>query len=114
MKRNLAFIRWAAFAGLFSTLNPLPRRSRTNAGQPLFARLLLPGLLATLDPQLSTVLAQGTAFNVQGRLDANGATPTGLYDFLFGLYQSSSGGVPISATITNFAVGVTNGIFSTA
>src|SRR5688500_18609160 len=37
-------------------------------------------LLATLNPQLSTCFAQGTAFTYQGRLNDNGSLAIGIYD----------------------------------
>ena len=55
--------------------------------------------------------AQGTAFTYQGRLD-NGTNPAnGSYDLTFALYNASSGGSQTGSTITNLAVGVTNGLF---
>ena len=48
------------------------------------AALLL--LLSTLNPQLSTVHAQGTAFTYQGRLN-DGVNPAGgIYDLRFTIY----------------------------
>jgi len=69
--------------------------------------------LATLNSQLSTACAQGTAFTYQGRLNASGSPATGLYDFQFSLSNAPSGGSQIGATVTNLAVGVTNGLFTT-
>jgi hypothetical protein len=48
--------------------------------------------LATLNSQLSTAFAQGTAFTYQGQLN-NGSSPaTGLYDFQFSLSNAASSG----------------------
>lgn len=48
-------------------------------------RHLLPGLglLSTLNLQLSTAQAQGTAFTYQGRLDDAGSPANGVYDLRF-------------------------------
>ena len=68
---------------------------------------------STLNSQLSTLHAQGTAFMYQGRLNNGGSPATGLYDFQFALSNAPSGGSQIGATITNLGVGVTNGLFTT-
>ncbi len=81
-------------------------------------KLMLPALLAflsTLNLQLSTARAQGTAFTYQGRLQNNGAPATGIYDLRFTIYDSTN--VPgnlIAGPVTNSAVSVTNGLFTTA
>ena len=77
--------------------------------------LFLPLLaLCTLPPALSTAEAQGTAFTYQGRLNTNAAPANGLFDFEFSLYTNAAGsGSKIGSTVTNTAVGVTNGLFIT-
>ncbi|PWU19962.1 MAG: hypothetical protein C5B50_05115 [Verrucomicrobia bacterium] len=70
-------------------------------------------LKMTALPQLSTCLAQGTAFTYQGRLSVGGSTTNGLYDFTFTLFGTNSGGSAIAGPVTNSAVGVTNGLFTT-
>ena len=57
--------------------------------------------------------AQGTAFTYQGRLNAAGAPANGDYDLRFGLFPTNSGGAEVANLITNTAVPVTNGIFTT-
>ena len=57
--------------------------------------------------------AQGTAFTYQGQLYDTGATANGSYDMQFTLYNAPGGGYAISGTVTNLAVGVTNGLFTT-
>ena len=75
----------------------------------LFATL---ALLAALNSQLSTAFAQGTAFTYQGRLN-NGTNPAnGHYDFIFTVWNASSGGSEIGGTSTSLGVGVTNGLFT--
>src|SRR5262245_57895282 len=76
-----------------------------------FSRLLL--VLLTLRPWLPTVFAQGTAFTYQGQLAVGGSTTNGVYDFTFTLFGLSSGGGAIAGPVTNAAVGVTNGLFTT-
>jgi len=85
--------------------------------QPRFAgNLLAPAFLALLlilIPQFSTVLAQGTTFAYQGRLNDNGAPATGIYDLQFAVYDSTnSPGTVIAGPLTNSAVAVTNGLFA--
>jgi hypothetical protein len=70
--------------------------------------------LPTLNSQLSTAHAQGTAFTYQGRLNTNGVPAAGLFDFEFSLYNAASGGGQVGSTITQTAVGVTNGLFTTS
>jgi hypothetical protein len=72
------------------------------------------GLLSTLNPQLSTCLAQPTAFTYQGRLDENGGRANGIYDFRFTLYNGSDFTNATSALSVSDAddVAVSNGLFS--
>jgi trimeric autotransporter adhesin len=70
-------------------------------------------LLALLTgSQLSTAQAQGTAFTYQGRLNSGGSPANGLYDFQFALSDAPSGGSQVGSTLTDLAVGVTNGLFA--
>ena len=69
-------------------------------------------LLATLNPQLSTVLAQGTAFTYQGRLNDGAGPATGSYDLTFALYDAVSGPNQVGSTLTNAATPVSNGLFT--
>ena len=59
----------------------------------------------------STDYAQGTAFTYQGQLKNNGSPANGSYDFSFALINS--GGLLIAGPVTNSAVSVTNGLFTT-
>ena len=70
-------------------------------------------LLSTLNFQLSTALAQGTAFTYQGVLK-DGANPaSGNYDLLFTLYDSTNHpGTIIAGPLTNAATAVSNGLFT--
>src|SRR5512138_2984281 len=53
----------------------------------------------------------GTAFTYQGRLNDNGSPVNGLYDFRCQLYDAVEFGALVSATVTNAAVPVSNGLF---
>ena len=59
-----------------------------------------------------TLHAQTTAFTYQGRLTENGLAALGLYDLQFTLYDADTGGSVIAGPITNAAVAVTNGLFT--
>ena len=56
---------------------------------------------------------QGTAFTYQGRLNDGGTPANGSYDLTFSLFDSDSAGNQVGNTITNTAVGVSNGLFVT-
>ena len=57
--------------------------------------------------------AQGTAFTYQGRLNDTGGGATGSYDISFAAYDAPSDGDLISPIVTNSAVTVSNGLFTT-
>ncbi len=81
----------------------------------LFARLALAAVLGSLLVSIQPVLAQGTTFTYQGRLNTNAVPANGFYEFEFSLYTNAAGtGSKIGSTITNTDVGVTNGLFTTA
>ena len=79
----------------------------------LFVALTLLALL-TLDSQLSTCFAQGTAFTYQGQLQNNGSPASGSYDLTFSLFAINAGGVAVAGPVTNSAIAVTNGLFTAA
>ena len=66
----------------------------------------------TLNLQLTTVLAQGTAFTYQGRLNNSGSPAAGTYNLTFTLFNTNATGLPIAGPVTNGAVFVTNGLFT--
>ena len=68
--------------------------------------------LSTVNPQLSTAFAQGTAFTYQGQLNNSGSPAAGTYNLTFTLFNISSSGVAVAAPVTNNAVFVTNGLFT--
>jgi hypothetical protein len=69
-------------------------------------------LLSTIDLQLSTH-AQGTAFTYQGRLNDGGALANGSYDMTFALFNGPVIGGLVGGPITNTAIAVSNGLFTT-
>src|ERR1700677_1209922 len=62
---------------------------------------------------LSSAHAQGTAFTYQGQLNSGASPANGFYDFEFSLSNAPSGGSQIGTTLTQSAIGVTNGLFTT-
>jgi len=62
---------------------------------------------------MPTASAQGTAFTYQGRLNSAGAAANGSYDLAFTLYATNTAGVSIAGPVTNLAVAVSNGLFTT-
>ena len=58
--------------------------------------------------------AQGTAFTYQGRLNDNGAPANGKYDLTFSVYDAGSAGNLVSGPVTNTAVTVSDGLFTTS
>src|SRR5580658_5877115 len=78
---------------------------------PIMALALL--ALSTLNLQLSTAFAQGTAFTYQGQLQNNGTPASGTYAMTFALFNTNATGVAIAGPVTNNAVSVTNGLFTT-
>ena len=69
--------------------------------------------LLTINPQLSTAFAQGTAFTYQGRLNAAGSPASGNYDLSFTLFNTNVTGTVIAGPVTNSATAVSNGLFTT-
>ena len=70
-------------------------------------------LLVTFNSSFTAASAQGTAFTYQGRLNNGGAPASGSYDLAFRLYTTDIAGTPIAGPVTNTAVAVTNGLFTT-
>ena len=74
------------------------------------ALALLSTFTAFYAAQLSTVLAQGTAFTYQGRLNSGGSPANGTYDLQFTIYDSTNQpGTVIAGPLTNSATAVSNG-----
>ena len=70
-------------------------------------------LLATLNFQLSTCSAQGTAFTYQGRLNFNASPAAGNYDFRFRVAADANGNTFVGSAVITNGVPVTNGLFLT-
>jgi hypothetical protein len=68
--------------------------------------------LSTLNPQLSTALAQGAAFTYQGRLNDGAGAANGIYDLRFTIYDSAGGPGVVAGPMTNSPVTVSNGLFT--
>src|SRR5438477_4988511 len=68
--------------------------------------------LSTLNPQLSSAFAQGTAFTYEGRLSDNGAPANGSYDLEFTIYDALTGGSVVGGPIFNAPTAVSNGLFT--
>jgi hypothetical protein len=69
--------------------------------------------LSTLNSQFSALFAQGSAFTYQGELTTSNGPANGTYNFTFTLFNMSTGGVGNAGPVTNNAVNVTNGLFTT-
>jgi len=69
--------------------------------------------LGAFNYYLSTAFAQGTTFTYQGQLQSNGSLAKGAYDLQFSLFDAPISGNQVGITVTNLAVGVTNGLFTT-
>lgn len=55
----------------------------------------------------------GTAFTYQGKLADGGQAANGIYDLRFTIYGVAGGGTALAGPITNSAVAVVNGLFTT-
>jgi hypothetical protein len=86
---------------------PAPSTFTSHLTQTL---LSLIALLAFLH-STGTAAPLGTAFTYQGRLASGGAPATGSYDLKFSLFDALAGGSQVGASLTNAAVGVTDGYF---
>lgn len=74
-------------------------------------RLIILILVVLILPFASS--GQSTAFTYQGRLNDGGAPANGTYNFKFTLFVTNSGGTAIAGPVTNNAVAVSNGLFTT-
>src|SRR6185295_18974855 len=78
------------------------------------ARIITFALLyrSTLNLQLSTLFAQGTAFTYSGFLTEQGAPAHGAYDFQFTLYDQAAGGSIIRSPFAVDDLAISNGLFT--
>src|SRR5215510_9052663 len=70
--------------------NPIMKTKRALIRNTAFLLSWL--LLSTFNFQLSTLLAQGTAFTYQGRLNDGAGPASGIYDLRFAIYDLLTGG----------------------
>src|SRR6516225_512929 len=77
------------------------------------ASILFVAVLYSLLAFSNSASAQGTGFTYQGRLNDGGSPANGSYDIAFSLYATNAEGVAFAGPVTNAAVGVTNGLFTT-
>lgn len=70
-------------------------------------------LVLSLCASLQQCGAQGTAFTYQGQLNSGGTAVNGSYDLVFTLYTTNVTGAAIAPPVTNRAVAVNNGYFTT-
>ena len=59
------------------------------------------------------IMAQGTVFTYQARLSDGGSSASGNYDLKFTIYDSEGGATVVGGPITNIAVNVAGGLFTT-
>lgn len=69
--------------------------------------------LFILNLPLTISRGQGTAFSYQGMLNSGGATANGSYDIQFILFATNVTGIAMAGPVTNSAVAVSNGLFTT-
>src|SRR5579862_9528070 len=81
--------------------------------QKLLTSLVTLALLSGINYRLSTAFAQGTAFTYQGQLYSSGSLANGGYDLKLTLFDAVTNGSIVAGPITNTAVPVTNGLFTT-
>src|SRR5437588_12170279 len=60
----------------------------------------------------SSVLAQGTVFTYQGRLNDGGSVAHGTYDFRFKLYSDSLGNTQVGSSYLTNSIPVASGLFT--
>lgn len=58
------------------------------------------------------LLAQGTSFTYNGRLNDGAGPANGSYDLTFALFDAASGGTQVGVKLTNSAVELSNGAFA--
>jgi len=78
----------------------------------MFLRCVVLVLFSALNAQISTSLAQDTAFTYQGRLDSEGVPVNGCYDLRFALYDAATGKALVAGPLTNSATEISNGLFT--
>lgn len=77
----------------------------------LVATLLL--LCGASSRVAAQVAVMPSAFTYQGRLLENGVSAQGAHDLKFSLFGEGTGGAPLAASLTNTAIAISNGVFTT-
>ncbi len=77
----------------------------------LVATLLL--LCGATSRVAAQVAVTPSAFTYQGRLLENGVSAQGAHDLKFSLFGDGTDGAPLAASLTNTAVAISNGVFTT-
>jgi hypothetical protein len=75
-------------------------------------KVIVAALIGCLHLHVAAQTPAGTAFTYQGRLSDAGSAAHGLYDFQFTLYDASSAGSPIGASVLKDDVVVNGGVFN--
>ena len=99
-------IRWPIYAHA-QTTNKLMKSKL-----PPRAVALVAGVIITLALSPATVLAQGTAFTYQGRLNDGASAANGAYDLRFTIYDAPTLGTQQGPVLTDTATVVSNGLFT--
>src|SRR5437763_1478255 len=73
---------------------------------------LLLTFLCSLNHHISIVVAQGTAFTYQGRLNDGASPANGAYDLTFTLFNAPTGGANLGTTNVFDDLVVSNGLFT--
>lgn len=76
-----------------------------------FTQIAIAALLVAVGS--SAALAQSTAITYQGQLKDGGSVVNSPSDFRFSLFTAESGGTQVGSTVTQNAVAVTDGLFTT-
>src|SRR4051812_46471132 len=87
-------------------------KNRINFASRAWELALGMALLSTLNFQISTLFAQGTAFTYQGRLTSGVNPANGNYDMQFYLRDALTAGNPVGTANTIAPVIVSNGLFT--
>lgn len=82
-------------------------------GTPRVLQWLALSTLSILNLQLATAFAQTTAISYQGGLNDGAGPANGNYDLRFTVYDAALGGDVVTGPVTNVAVAVSNGLFTT-
>ena len=107
-----SYARVAGIGG--SVFSPSKIHSMKTYENPRSKSVCCAGVAGDLNHQFSTLnlLAQGTAFSYQGRLNDGTNPANGTYDLTFTIFGGFTGGFSVAGPSTNSAIGVSNGLFS--